>query len=82
MDTGQAMEAKALLDSWGEFRCTTTGGWTLLRCKLQAIKEEYLRSLVMAMRFKKAVRHNPDFANTELPAFTQKQLDLEVAHFR
>ncbi|KAK9915776.1 hypothetical protein WJX75_004020 [Coccomyxa subellipsoidea] len=77
-----AMEAKALLDSWGEFRCTTTGGWTPLRCKLQAIKEEYLRSLVMAMRFKKAVRHNPDFANTELPAFTQKKLDLEVAHFR
>ncbi|EIE27079.1 hypothetical protein COCSUDRAFT_38842 [Coccomyxa subellipsoidea C-169] len=37
----KARKSKALLDSWGEFRCSNTGGWTPVQSKCLARSEEY-----------------------------------------
>jgi hypothetical protein len=82
MDSGQAMKCKSLLDSWGEFRCSSTGGWTPVYSKTLAMKEEYWRSQVTAIRFKVDVKHDPAFADEELSAFTPQQLDATLENLR
>ena len=47
-----------------------------------ASEEEYWCTLGAAARFREAIRNDPAFADTLLPAFTEEQLDKERNHIR
>lgn len=78
----QARKDKALLDSWGEFKCSNTGGWTPVDSENLAWKDHFWCSLGVATRLKAAIKLNPAFANTRLPAFTEEELQQELIHVR
>ncbi|EIE27110.1 hypothetical protein COCSUDRAFT_38864 [Coccomyxa subellipsoidea C-169] len=65
---------KARLDSWGEFCCTNTAGWSPVQSAPLATRKTYWPTLGVALRFKEAIKRDPAFADTELPAFTELEL--------
>ncbi|EIE27099.1 hypothetical protein COCSUDRAFT_38856 [Coccomyxa subellipsoidea C-169] len=77
-----ARKDMALLDSWGEFLCPVTGGRTPVKSRSLAMRDDYWRSLAVAARFRDAVRQDPAFAETEMPTFTDQQLQEELSHVR
>ena len=75
------------LDSWGEFYCPRTAGWTPVQMHDHILPPtpHHVSSrlcLGVAARFKKAVQSNPAFAATELPPFTIQEMKTERDRFR
>lgn len=82
MDSLQAKRMKAQLDSWGDFRCSQTGGWTPVQSIPLAVQNNYWSCLGMVARLKEAIRLDPAFADTKLPAYTKKEVAEAMNHVR
>jgi hypothetical protein len=82
----QAKQGVARLDSWGEFYCPRTEGWTPVQERNDIWPgPQHMDSrlcLGVAARFREAVRADPAFADTKLPAFTGEALKEEQMHIR
>ena len=78
----QARKCMALLGSWGEFRCPHTAVWTPLENTSLGRPGEYWLTLGVAAWLKDEIRGNPAFADTELAAFTEQQLEADLVYVR
>ncbi|EIE22026.1 hypothetical protein COCSUDRAFT_56459 [Coccomyxa subellipsoidea C-169] len=78
----QGKQCKARLDSWGEFPCAHTGGWTPVPSISLALPDTYWDCLGISAHFKAAIKRDPAFAATELPAFTEVALKEARMHVR
>lgn len=70
----QAKKTKARLDSWGEFRCPETGGWTPVPGTTLAESDSYWCSLGVAEFARDTIKLTAAFADTQLPAFDGTKL--------
>jgi hypothetical protein len=79
----QAKSIKARLDSWGEFRCPNTGGWTPVdNITLAADESNYWCSLGVAAQLRDAISRFQAFADTGLRGFTTHHLEKARKYVR
>ncbi|KAK9915752.1 hypothetical protein WJX75_003637 [Coccomyxa subellipsoidea] len=79
----KAKSIKARLDSWGEFRCPNTGGWTPVdNITLAADESNYWCSLGVAAQLRDAISRYQAFADTGLRGFTTHHLEKARKYVR